>query len=557
MGTYAAERPDHQGEDSTAALAGARWQLLLDAVVSMAADLSLDDLLSRIVEIAADLAGARYAALGVIGEGTERRLQTFVTHGISEQERGRIGDLPRGLGLLGHLIDRPDPVRLEDLAAHPSSHGFPPNHPPMRSFLGVPLRIRDQVFGNLYLTEKHGGAAFTEEDERIVTALAAAAGVAIENARLHEQAARRVRWLAATTEVTARLLAPDPGEEALQIVADRARELADADVSWVVVVSEAGTLSLQAVSGMEASPEAMADVDLTRSLASDVVSSAVPVAVEDLGSDPRALDVSQPLGWQRLGPAIMVPLQGPDGVGGVLALGWLPSRVAAYESLDPELPSSFAEQAALVLDVSRARQDQHRLALLQDHERIGRDLHDLVIQRLFAVGLSLQGSARISQRPEVVSRLDAAVDELDATIRDIRRTIFALGSNEDDSDIQFAVTQVVDRASSTLKFRPGIRFCGAVRSRIGQEVAPDVLAVLTEALSNAARHADAGSCFVELDVTDGVRLTVTDDGKGLPPDVSESGLASMRERAKRHGGGCAITSAPGEGTTIVWWVPAA
>ncbi|HEU5036600.1 MAG TPA: GAF domain-containing protein [Nocardioides sp.] len=535
----------------------ARWQLLLDAVVGMAADLTLDELLTRIVEVAADLAGARYVALGVIGDGSDRRLQTFVTHGLTAEERERIGDLPRGLGLLGHLIERPEAVRLRHITEHPSSVGFPPHHPPMGSFLGVPVRIGEKVFGNLYLTEKQDdGGGFTDEDERIVTALAAAAGVAIENARLHEEAARQVRWLAATTEVTTQLLDPGSGDEPLQLVADRARELAGADSAWVVVGSRPETLAVRVVSGMPARPEQLAGLDLSRSLSAQVVASGVAVAIEDLGAEPRAVNVADLLGWPPIGPLIIVPLRTTDGVSGVLSLGWLRSRAAAFDLVDPDLPTRFAEQAALALEVSRARQDQQRLAILEDHERIGRDLHDLVIQRLFAIGLSLQGISRTVETPETVARVEEAVDELDGTIRDIRRTIFALGSGEEDTDIQYAVTQIVERATSTLKFRPRLSFRGPVRSLIGPEVAPDVLAVLSEALSNAARHAQASSGVVELDVTDGVRLTVVDDGDGLPPDVAESGLASMRHRAERHGGRCTVSSEEGEGTTVVWWVPA-
>ncbi|NUS53199.1 MAG: GAF domain-containing protein, partial [Nocardioidaceae bacterium] len=179
-----------------------RLRLLLDAVVTIAADLSLDSVLSRIVEVAAELSGARYVALGVLGSGPERRLRAFVTYGVDADRRARIGDLPRGHGLLGLIIDRPEPLRLHDIAEHPASYGFPPHHPPMRSFLGVPVRIRDQVFGNLYLTEKSGDGDFTEADEAIVVALAAAAGVVVENARLYEEAARREQWLHATAELS-------------------------------------------------------------------------------------------------------------------------------------------------------------------------------------------------------------------------------------------------------------------------------------------------------------------------------------------------------------------
>ncbi|ABL80515.1 MULTISPECIES: GAF domain-containing protein [unclassified Nocardioides] len=533
----------------------ARWRLLLDAVVTMAADLSLDDLLTRIVEIASDLAGARYAALGVLGAGEDRRLQTFVTHGVTGAQHHDIGDLPTGHGLLGLIIDQPEPLRLHDIAEHPASYGFPPHHPPMRSFLGVPVRIRDKVFGNLYLTEKVGDGDFTEQDEEIVVALAAAAGVAIENARLHEESARRERWLAATAEITARLAGPGGHEDALQIVADHARELAVADVAWIVAGPGVEALRVRVVSGEKADPVVMDNVDLETSLTSSVVRTATPVAVEDIGADPQAVNVPKALGWPRIGPAIIVPLRGTTAAQGVLALGWKPENLMAFHAVDPTLPASFAEQAALALEVTQAREDRQRLVLFEDRDRIGRDLHDLVIQRLFAVGLSLQSSARAAGSPELTAKLDAAVDDLDTTIRDIRRTIFALGSAENASDIQAEVTRMVDRAAGTLKFRPALRFEGPVRTRVGTEVAPDVLAVLTEALSNAARHARATSVSVELAVLDGIRLTVTDNGRGMPEDVPQSGLSNMRQRAERRGGRCTITSRPGEGTTVEWWVP--
>ncbi|CAI9407615.1 sensor histidine kinase [Nocardioides sp. T2.26MG-1] len=533
----------------------ARWRLLLDAVVTMAADLSLDDLLARIVEIASDLADAKYAALGVLGAGSDHRLQTFVTHGIDPAQHRAIGDLPTGHGLLGLIIDQPTPLRLRDIAEHPASYGFPPHHPPMRSFLGVPVRIRDKVFGNLYLTEKVGGEDFTEQDEALVVGLAAAAGVAIENARLHEEAARRERWLAATAEVTARLAGPGGQDEALQIVSDHARELADADVAWIAAGPDASGLRLRVVSGEPADHATMVAVELESSLTSSVVRTGTPVAVEDISADPRAVNVPRALGWPRIGPAIIVPLRGTAGVAGVLALAWKPENLMAFHAVDPALPASFAEQATLALEVARAREDRERLALFEDRDRIGRDLHDLVIQRLFAVGLGLQSTARVADRPDIAEKLDAAVDDLDATIRDIRRTIFALGSGDNASDIQAEVTRMVDRAAGTLKFRPALRFEGPVRTRVGADVAPDVLAVLTEALSNAARHAHAKSVSVELAVVDGIRLTVADDGQGMPEDVPQSGLSNMRQRAEKRGGHCTITSRPGEGTTVEWWVP--
>ena len=533
----------------------ARLRLLLDAVVAMAADLSLDGVLSRIVSIASRLVDAKYAALGVLGAGPEQPLRTFIHHGVGPDVVAKIGDLPTGHGLLGLIIDRPEPLRLHDIAEHPASYGFPPHHPPMSSFLGVPVRIRDQVFGNLYLTEKAGGGDFTEVDENIVVALAAAAGVAIENARLYEEAAQREAWLAATAEVIGQLSRADEGSDPLQTVADRAREVARADAAWIVSGRDASELAIRVVSGPPADPAKFKQVRLDRSLARHVIEKGEPTAVESLGDDPRAIDFAEEFGWPALGPAIVVPLGPAAGVEGALALAWTADHAHDYRTLDAQLPASFAEQAALALQVVRSREDQQRLAVFEDRDRIGRDLHDLVIQRLFAVGLGLQGAARLTDRPEVGERLERAVDDLDATIKDIRRTIFALGGSESSSDIQSEVTRMVERAESTLKFRPRVSFEGPVRSLVSPVVAPDLLAVLAEALSNVSRHAEASNVEVRLVVGTDVELTVTDDGRGLPDNLVESGLGNIRQRAERHGGGLHVESSAAAGTRLSWVVP--
>ncbi len=533
----------------------ARLRLLLDAVVTMAADLTLDGVLARIVSIARALVDAEYAALGVLDRTPERRLRTFVHHGMSETVVDGIGDLPTGHGLLGLIIDRPEPLRLHDIAAHPASYGFPDHHPPMSSFLGVPVRIRDQVFGNLYLTEKAGGVDFTAQDENIVVALAAAAGVAIENARLYEEAAQREHWLAATAEITALLADASSTTDALQAVADRAREVSGADVSWVVAGADADSLELRVVSGVEADMEAMRALPMQNSLASSVVRTGETVSVVDLAADPRAMDPSAVFGWPQLGPAIVVPLGSRSGVEGVLALAWVPARAERFHAVDAALPANFAEQAALALQVARAREDQQLLAVFEDRDRIGRDLHDLVIQRLFAVGLSLQSSSRLAQDATLRARLERAVDDLDGTIKDIRRSIFALGSLDATADIQSEITKIVDRAAATMKFRPSLRLEGPVRSLVTAEVAPDLIAVLAEALSNASRHAQATSVDVLLLADDHISLSVTDDGRGFGEEIAESGLGNMRERALKHGGTFSVSSSPGQGTTLCWQVP--
>jgi signal transduction histidine kinase len=521
----------------------------------MAADLSLDGVLQRIVAIASELVDARYAALGVISDTRNRRLRTFIHHGMGEEAVAKIGHLPRGHGVLGLLIDHPEPVRLHDIAEHPAAYGFPDHHPPMASFLGVPVRIRDRVFGNLYLTEKAGGGDFTSEDEEVVVALAAAAGVTIENARLYDVAERRQRWLAASAEITGLLSAGDPGADALQTIADRAREVSGADVAWIVSGEDRGSLVLEAVSGAEADPAKMRALSLDRSLAGVVVETGTTVAVDDIATDPRALDVSDVFGWPSLGPAVVVPLRSGDAVDGALALAWSRERADEVHVFDASLPASFAEHAALALQIVRAQDDRQRLAMLEDRDRIGRELHDVVIQRLFAVGLGLQGTARLADRGDVTERLDQAIDDLDATIKDIRRSIFALAATDGSQDIQAEVTRMVERAAGTLKFRPTLTFEGPVRTLVAGDLAPDVLAVLGEALSNASRHAEARAVRVVLTAGREVVLTVSDDGRGLDGTAPESGLRNMRERAERRGGSLVLSSAPGAGTTLTWSVP--
>jgi signal transduction histidine kinase len=531
-----------------------RWELLLDAVVAMAGDLSLDSVLGRIVETAKRAARAKYAALGVLGHGQGDRLQNFIYSGIDEQTAARIGPLPRGHGLLGLIIDRAEPVRLRELSEHRDSYGFPAHHPPMHSFLGVPVRIRGQVFGNLYLTEKEGGADFTDEDERIVVALAAAAGVAVENARLYEEAARKQRWLGATAEITALLSSGQPTHTALRTIAVRAHDVAGADVAWILSV-DGDLLVPQAVAGDGLDLAGMAAIPVDRSLAGTVVGTGEPLSIDRMSEHVRETGLVTLESLPELGPAVLVPLRSSAGVEGVLALAWKPENVSVVDSLDPALPASFAEQAALALEVARSREDKERLLLFEDRDRIGRDLHDLVIQRLFAVGLALQGAARMVAEEQVQARLERSVEDLDATIREIRRTIFALAASPGSADVQSELVRMVESAAQTLKFRPNLDLRGPVRTRVPTEVVPDLLAVLREALSNASRHAEARHVDVVVSVGDDLTLTVADDGKGIPEGAVQSGLRNMRRRAEQRGGAFTVQSATGEGTTLVWQVP--
>ena len=534
-----------------------RMHLLLDAVVALTGDHSLESLLRRITETAAHLVEARYAALGVLGSATDRRLESFITYGLGPEGREAIGDLPRGRGLLGLIIDRPEPVRLHDIAEDPRSFGFPPNHPPMHSFLGVPIRIRDKVFGNLYLTEKLDGSDFTEQDEAVVVALAAAAGVAIDNARLHEDGVRRERWLEATAQITATVVRPDGHEQAMQAVADRARELAGAAVASVVLVAGEGQVELDAISGIEDRFQPASRLTSGSSLTRFVIDTGQSLVVEDLRDDPRVPpDLLDQEGWPALGPALVVPLRTAEGVAGALFLAWSPGSMGDLQDVEIRLPQAFAEQAALALEVARARKVHERLAIFEDRDRIARDLHDLVIQRLFAIGLGLEGSIRMVRDPDVAARITQAVDDIDVTIKEIRHSIFALGAPTGSPDVRRACQILVDRAAVSLKFRPTLEFSGPVHSVVGDDVAGHVAAALGEALSNVVRHARATSVRVTLAADDEqVELVVVDDGRGFDTVDISSGLDNLRRRAESLGGCCTVESVPGRGTALRWRVP--
>jgi signal transduction histidine kinase len=368
-----------------------RLRSLLEAVVSVGSELDLHAVLRRIVEAAAELVDARYGALGVL-DPTGTRLDDFITVGLTDDQVAAIGHLPEGHGILGLLIVDPRPLRLAHLADHRDAYGFPPEHPPMRTFLGVPLLVRGEVFGNLYLTDKAGGESFTDTDEELGVALAAAAGVAIENARLH-------------------------------------------------------------------------------------------------------------------------------------------TRVA-------------------------------ELAMLEDRERIARDLHDNVIQRLFATGLGLQGAARLAQRAEVAERIQEAVDELDTTVRQIRSTIFDLHTAVASSrSLRREILDLCGESAGPLGFEPMVRFDGPVDTVVPSAVGEHVLAVAREALSNVARHARASRAEVEVGASpDGSRvwITVDDDGVGIPDDHARPGargVANLEARARRVGGTASVTRRDAGGTSVRWQAP--
>jgi GAF domain-containing protein len=361
--------------ESVALLAN-RLQALLQAVVSIGSQLDLAAVLHRIAETAAELADAEYAALGVLDPSGDSRLSEFITVGIDEQTRGEIGELPHGRGVLGVLIKEPRAIRLTDLSAHPASYGFPANHPPMHTFLGVPITVRGEAFGNLYLTEKRGGGEFTEADEQVVIALASAAGLAIQNARLYEEAQRRQQWLEAASGIQTRLLGGAAPSDVFPDLVASARQLADADLALLALPVGDGTLRVEASDG-DGATELEGRVISEQSLAVAVMREGRPTVVADAQTDPRIWPGL--LNASGVGPALYVPL----GIGGE-ALGTLiVARGVGRAGFGEEvlrLVESFAGQAVIALRLGAAAADREQIAILGDRDRIARDLHDLVIQ---------------------------------------------------------------------------------------------------------------------------------------------------------------------------------
>ncbi len=533
----------------------------LAAVVrAAAAGGRLEATLHDLVEAAVSHVDATYGALGVLTPDG-RRLDRFVIVGMDESEQAGIGRLPEGAGILGLLVDRPVPLRLDDLGGHPASVGFPPGHPPMQSFLGVPVCVRNAVFGHLYLTEKRTGGSFTAADEEAVLALAAAAGLAIENARLAEAAERRRAWVQAATEVSTALLSGAEPDAVLATVVARATALSGADRAGVLVAQEgdAGALTIVAAAGPDARDLEGVRVPLEGLLVGRVHRSGVGELVEDINADPvrgEHAEVAVEL-VREYRSAVIVPL-GPA-LGTIVCLR-LRDR-EPFDAEDLDALSAFAAQAAVALELARSQRRERRLQVQADRDRIARDLHDHVVQRLYATALALDRVSRALEDvdPYTAQRVERSVDELDATIAQIRSTIFGL---HDDATAQVELgrrlAEVVRLATEGSGVRPDLRLRGDLDD-LPPTLAADLLAVVRELVSNVVRHADATRVAVTVDAGDddpgaGVRVVVTDDGRGLPAVTVRSGLANLAERAAWHGGRLTTAGGPA-GTEVTWAVP--
>lgn len=526
---------------------------LLEAVVSVGSNLDLEVLLRRIVETAVELVNARFGAMGVIGEGD--RLAEFIPVGLTEEQIAQISHWPEGKGLLGLLITDPTPLRLADISEHPASLGFPAGHPPMRSFLGAPIRIRGEVYGNLYLTEKEGSGQFDAEDESVLAALAAAAGVAIENARLYEEARRQQRWLSATTEVTRRLLSGAEVGDALALITELALEMTGSDLVVVALpTAEGSTLLIEHAVG-EGADEAHGLVLPTKDSASGLVlSTGEPLTIADFSTDDRVSANAQK--HMRLGPAVLVPLGTAGQVRGVLTAGRRPGSMPLPPAASDML-TTFAAQAAIALQLAEHRRQAERMAMFEDRDRIARDLHDLVIQRLYATGMSLQGASSLIVVPEVADRINRSVDALDDTIREIRSAIFALQTHPEarPASLRARILFVAQEMASALGFAPSLQLDGRLDTAVPENVADNLLTALREALSNVARHADASRVEVTIRADQELTLTVRDDGVGIAPGGRHSGLRNLEQRAADFGGAMLVGPADDAGTELTWRVP--
>ncbi|BBX82934.1 GAF domain-containing sensor histidine kinase [Mycolicibacterium aubagnense] len=522
---------------------------LVEAMLTVTSGLELDETLRTIVHTAIELIDARYGALGV--RGTDHELVQFVYEGIDEETRCKIGPLPQGRGVLGVLIDEPKPIRLEDIRTHPASVGFPEHHPPMRTFLGVPVRIRDKVFGILYLTEKTSGQPFGEDDEVLAQALAAAAGIAIDNARLYDQSQRRQAWIEATRDIGTALLSGTAPAEVFRLIAQEARSLTDADIALMAVPEEDDVPSneitkLQVIDIVgDARSTAALQIPVTDGPVADAFRQRIPSRCEaaDLPAD-IALDMAH---------ALVLPLRTTGTVIGILVLLRSTAR-QPFTDDQVDTMAAFADQAALAWQLAASQRQMRELDILADRDRIARDLHDHVIQRLFAVGLTLQGAVPRARSSDVQQRITKCVDDLQDVITEIRTAIFDLhGGSSTTTRLRQRLDAAVSAFSSNA-LHTTVRYDGPL-SVIEPDLADHAEAVVREAVSNAVRHGNASAISVTVTVTDDLHIEVTDNGEGLAEVITESGLTNLRRRAMDSGGDMSIEPAQDGGTVLRWWAP--
>lgn len=542
LGQRALLRRMHEQLDE---LSASRDQMerLLRIIVDLGSDLDVDVTLHRIVKAALELTGARYGALGVYGSAGS--LVSFIEEGIDAETARRLGDLP---------VE--EALRVDDLAAYLRQLGISEHNPPIQAFLGLPISVRGDVFGNLYLGDDRPDRVFFDDDEVAARALASAAAVAIDHARLFQRERAAARWTAATREIMTAVLSPDQQTESLDLIVRRAMELADAEQAILLVptepdlpADEVETLVVAATAGQ---------------YSAEVIGRPVPVQGSTMGG---AIRRGAPLitnsfqylieGFTDAGErsAIVMPLHADNTTLGVIAVA-RSLQQPPFSSDYLELVSDFARHAAIALALSEAREHAREVEILADRERIAHDLHDHVIQKLFAAGLDLQGTIARARSPEVVIRLNGTLDDLQATIEDIRTAIFRLQSPLDSGvDFRQRIQNTVAELTEDRGIATVLDISGALTAVTG-DLADHAEAVVTEAVSNAVRHAQAGRLTVRLRVDQRLTIEVIDDGCGIPDDNRRrSGLANMERRAAQVGGECSVTAGPGGGTRVYWTAP--
>ncbi|MDQ0734875.1 GAF domain-containing sensor histidine kinase [Arthrobacter agilis] len=518
---------------------------LLAAFAAIADDLGLETVLERVISAACRLVDARFGALGVIGP--DRMLSHFITVGLDDDQIARIGSLPRGHGVLGLLITAPHPLRLADLRRHPLAYGFPAHHPQMTSFLGVPIRVHGTVFGNLYLTEKHGGVDFSDGDEQLLVSLASAAGVAIENSRLFDDATRRTRWLEGGSGAAQALLSQhNDARNDLELVTQHALHASQSVLALVLRdFGHQQGLICEAADGLGSSCRLGRRVE------------GVP-ALNSLAPTDRPLlltgdDIGRVLPAASAGTidAVLCSRLPGEPERHFLIVGRAPGA-PAFTDVDYEMMRSFTSHVSLALELLKAHYQREEDAVLGDRDRIARDLHDLVIQRLFATGLSIQSLRKYTADPHALERINAVTGELDATIRELRDTIYSLRSiPRAEPTFTSTVFSLVADAFDGHDLEPVLQLSGPLNASLQGERADHVRAVLLEGLSNALRHAGARSITTALTVAgEQFELSISDDGRGFVDPARTSGLANMRHRAELCGGTLSVTSTPRDGTQV-------
>ncbi|MYR05897.1 GAF domain-containing protein [Gordonia sp. SID5947] len=519
---------------------------LLEAVLVVGQGLELDQALQRIVEVATAVVDARYGALGV--RGPDGGLSAFVYTGISEAQRARMDHLPVGRGVLGLLIEQPQVLRIPTLAKHPASVGFPDGHPPMNTFLGAPIIVRGSVFGSIYLTEKQSAEEFGEIDETLVAVLAVAAGIAVDNARLFERARTRHRWMQVIARRGSEPLAGIALDDTLSRLCDDVAELAHG-VDVFILTGGTGVVEVVGHTG-----RAVGSTDI--SLPSNDIHTVRPIA--DLPSEL----VRGGARW-----ATLQPLQRAAGT-----FGWIvithrePPR---WDDEDASGLAGVAEVASLAVAYAEQQQVARDLEVLADRHRIARDLHDHVIQRLFAIGMSVQTLMATHASDDhadasepgraTTARLEQVIADLDRTIAQIRTSIFDLQTvpgHHDTTTLRRRVLDIVSELAAHAPIAPGVAFAGPVDTVVPESLGPHIDAVLREGLSNALRHARARHIDVSVSADDNVlSVEISDDGVGIGSDVVYRGLDNLTRRAEECDGVFSVETRPRAGTTLTWTVP--